>query len=348
MNSDKIKLTLVWLGSPVNEKVKASIHNWACQPNLEIETVTESVFPKNFNERLLQEDAPWAQVADVVRITGFEQSAGWYSDIDSLPGLRDLPRPSKTVFFRTDSRILGNGFFYFDGNKDFYHLWISEISEGLKNLKFDVSQATGPGALTRAVYLYSFDFGRESSRNHIALGHWREFKHWPSQLAPTDRQLRTLCFLSGKLNTHIADASWTKVEKAKRRGARKLAGQVIWLARNSRFEYLAEFLRLLFQRRVEPQDLLKSLFWRSLAVEQIQEKDASPGYLDHMLIYRAENLDEARHLVSTLDVVFISTNASDVREKLIFAGWIPLPPKRSGPAVLSRPKLRKIMSDFKS
>jgi len=340
-----MKVFLVWLGSPVNQQVTNALKNWKKQESLAVDLVTQIDFPKGLNSNLLGQNAPWAQVADAVRLTPFQMEKGWYADIDCEPGSDTLPLPSSTVFFRTDSRVLGNGFFYLDGNAEFLELWIDQINKGLANPSLTVAEASGPGALTRAIHLYAYDVGVRQSRQKISLGHWGAFRHWPAHLAPSSKHQKFFKFFLGQLSTHVAEASWMDERVSKPDGLKKLISQAIWLGRNSNFELIFELFRMAALRKINLSYFVNPLFWNALKAIQIGDIDSN-GIKDSLKQQvEARTTNEARELVGRLEVIFIRSKDPLVLTRLALAGWTHLG-TRGESTLFSRPRLSKIMGTF--
>ena len=337
---ESLDLHLVWVGSPPNENVEESVANWSNGGNLNVILHTDFQYPSGITDKSFKKNAPLAQHADAIRLLPFKNASGWYADIDCFPGKKKLTRPQKSVFFRTDSRVLGNCFFYLSDNPEFYSLWAQEISKGLSLRNKDAAQTTGPGALTRAVYLYAFEFGLVKTRNDLALGSWQDFRHWPKQLSPRTKDGQIPGLFAGKLCTHIGESSWQKKEGVVP-GIGLMVRQIIWFSRNSSLAFLLETIRALILGKIKFMDILSKHRFHHLQVipipyldqEKIIWKNASP----------AKNEEQIRYLIGDLDVSTISTSAPTLIELLEKAGWKKIISDRSE-VVFARPRLEKLLS----
>jgi hypothetical protein len=343
-----MKLHLVWLGSAPTENVLRSKNNWNKQVNLDVEIATEFRFPETFVPSSIPKSAPWAQFADIVRLTPFEESSGWYADIDCEPGQSPLTNPVKSVFFRTNSRVLGNGFFYMQHNPALYTIWLNEIKSGLRNPNITVGEATGPGALTRSVYLYAFDYGAEKSRQDLALGSWKQFRHWPSHLVPGATGKRLLPFTNGKLATHFADGSWVKVKHSRVSAPKRLLRQMVWQIRNSILSIFSETVRAILRRKINPNDLFNPYIRAALRSAQIIFLDTWKGSrTDPIQAQEAHKLEAVRQLVANLDCLLISTSNTEAQALLKRSNWAKIDAVQQS-SVFARPPLKMIMDGYSS
>ena len=221
---------MVWLGSKPNKKILDSVNTWKKTTGMKVDLITKITAPNPIEKSELKLARSWAQTADIVRLSPFEISSGWYLDIDCSPGKKKLPEVTKTTFFLTDSRTIGNGVFYFNSQKSLMDIWIQQLKKGLGDTSRPISDCTGPGALTRAIYLYAFDFGGEECAKNINLGRNSDFHHWPIHLVPGSSLLKRLA--RGRYITHFADASWVELAGPKPNlDPLKTLRQFLWLIR---------------------------------------------------------------------------------------------------------------------
>ena len=333
---------MVWVGSETPKTVEQSIKNWEAQPGVSVHLQTDTENRNQWIDLKQLEGRPWAQIADVVRLYPFNEKSGWYMDVDCQPGYEFFGNLEKTTLFRTEPNSLANGIFYFTSNSDFLSTWKSQITFGLDQENTPVSSATGPGALTRTVYLYSYNFGVSRSKKDLQLAKFQHFTNWPTHFVGSAAFIPKR-WREGKVATHYSNASWDDNQTRPTVGVVNFAKACIWRLRNSPIGPVVDYLRFAVTSRMRlKQKLSWPTFLAGMSVENSVMSNAS-SLKD--LVGLAESDSEVRQVVIDLKKAFIKCDSPEVRGKLVLAGWKKKRLPHLG-EVWVRPTLRGLLDSF--
>jgi hypothetical protein len=335
----RTKLFFVWLGSSPTAAVMKTVSLWHNQPKLDIELITDNSETKNWLNSEILSGRHWAQVADVVRLSPFETYSGWYMDVDCNPGRSQLISFAKTTFFRTEPNLLANGIFFFRENPDFLECWKAEVLSGLTMRNLSVAECTGPGALTRAVYLYSIKQGLLKSSTDLNLAPFSLFLHWPAQfnsvLAWLPKFLR-----EGQMATHYANASWAEPSERLKSGPTSLTRAILWKLRNSQVGPVFDYARFLL---ISKMPLLERLSKASLyASNRLTSQNVSEVTRLNDLVSCVSSQSELIAAVVNLKKAFIKYDGEVNLVALRNGGWHERQLKFIG-KVWVRPSLSQIL-----
>jgi len=315
----------------------ASVSRWQQSNPLAVELITKVRLPSSIKLTEFKRSNSFAQQADVIRLSPFENSDGWYVDIDCIPSKNPLHTPSRTTLFLTDSRTVGNQLFFWKVNEAFMNIWINEIKAGLQSDNPVASDSTGPGALTRAIYAYSFIAGADETKHKVELSKSGKMRHWPAHLVPASEIGKRL--LKGSLATHFADASWVTKKNEKSRFFMKLTQQLAWLVRNSDWGWPAEVLRLLLKKKLRLRQLLDKETRHVTKVAPIAYLESTSC---NKTISQSSSVQETIEFVRDLEISFIKTTCAISSTKLLASGWLPFIDKE-GITIFGRPTLKSLV-----
>jgi hypothetical protein len=335
----KVILNMIWIGSAPPHQVQENAKKWANQENLQVNLITDETRPTSWISEIELTGRPWAQIADVIRIEPFAHVSGWYMDVDCEPGTVPLSTPSKTTFFRTEPNSLANGIFYINQNSAFLNTWKNQIYAGLSLVGGTVASQTGPGALTRAVYMFSFEQGLKKSRDELALASFKEFIHWPIQFKHVTRHLPNF-LRNGSIATHFADASWDVEEPDRSTFLKTFISALLWRLRNSMFSNIFEYLRFLWLSKLPMKDRFSSVCL-SAASRMPNGKLSTVQDLNELVI-RVNSETELLAAVEDLEKPFVTGIQGQSVSKMQAAGWSSKQLRGLG-EVWVRPKLQDIL-----
>jgi hypothetical protein len=319
--------------------VLETIERWESDPQIEVSLISDSSSTEAWVNSSLLKDRPWAQVADVLRMAPFDKNSGWYMDVDCEPGKTPLTNLDKTTLFRTEPNSLANGIFYYRDNPDFLKCWKLQIELGLGMQGLSVAECTGPGALTRSVYLYALENGVLRSRKELTLGEFQFFLHWPSQFIKVISSLPRF-MREGKYATHFALASWDEPAESTQLGSLVVLKALLWRLRNSKLGPFFNYTRFLFASELKYKDKM-GLAGIYAATRGSSDALAEVKTISELLedVTTQSGLTQA---VSNLKVVFIRCEDVQSALRLKGGGW-EMKRIRSLGRVWVRPSLSSIM-----
>jgi mannosyltransferase OCH1-like enzyme len=317
LNTKPIIINFVWVGSKPSEEIYKTVDLWRDVANHVTRLHTSySAKGKWYSEATLN-GRHWAQIADVIRLDAFSKDSGWYADVDCQPGYFELVNLTKPTFFRTEPNLLGNGFFFMNKNSKFLSCWQEEILAGLTMTDCTIAEATGPGALTRAVYIYAINNGIQTTRNDLHLADYNFFLHWPAQFKEILGHLPARVS-RGKYATHIANASWD-LSAYEASPKFSLIKGIIWRLRNSQLDFWLGYLRFMATSRLKLQQRLTKT--ACLAVSSL-----SAGNLRNTtdlveLVQHVKSQDDLKLAVADLGKAFVVCNDPFLIKQLEHSGW---------------------------
>ncbi len=317
-NLNNLELKMVWVGSKPPQHVIDSVASWSSQSQLNVCLITEVRRNLLWFDPKLISNRPWAQVADAIRLAELSTTPGWYMDVDCEPGTVELSTPPVTTLFRTEPNVLANGIFYLDANKDFSDIWKNEILRGLKTKGQVLAEATGPGALTRAVYVYNYRFGLERSRLDLHLASFEYFIHWPIQFLAIAKSLPRF-LIQGKIATHFGLASWDETESELDFKISNLAKVLFWRIRNSRKNRLVNFLRFLASTHMTWAERLTRAAYRSTWILQASHVASANRLSD--LVIKISSTSELVQGIEDLRYSYLDLDPQVNSRLLEAAGW---------------------------
>ena len=332
-----VNLNFIWLGSDLPEDVSKNISSWEKNPEYEVNIINDYEAPEWVGDISL-EGRPWAQVADVVRLAPFVESQGWYLDVDCQPGRISLSNLDRTTLFRTEPNSLANGIFFWNGDFEFMECWREQICLGL-NSNQSVAIATGPGALTRAVYVHALRYGVRQTRKTVSLGKYKYFVHWPAQFHKVTKWIPAR-FRFGLFATHFANGSWDSEKLESKKTLEFLSKAVLWRLRNSSVGLVLESMRQALGSGVPLREKI-CLFVLGLVSNSSNIHPSNIRSINSLSaeVSGSEGLKDA---VQDLSKIFIISTNRECSSDLKSAGW---KQRRLAPGVRAwvRPPLSKIL-----
>ena len=335
-----MSLHLIWLGSEPSAEKLSAVSRWQNKFGDNVKLWTEKDLPN-------LPDGPWrnpafhpAQRADLLRVSLLSWFGGWYADIDCQPGTTQLPQPNHVLLAREDTRQFINCLFYAPKEAQFLKYWVEELELSLQeNHRTSIAEATGPGALTRALHAYALDFGAQHLQTEIKYLAWKDFRHWPQSVTGPSNADR---LPSARFASHIAEASWISDSENKAESSRLALW--VWKMRHGRFADVSEFVRIalknpdLAQASIQSKALRKALYHSSL-------DSINKGLIEAIEPIEVESVSDLKAIARRDSVAVIQTESSEVSKKLHLAGWEKL---SSAPQLWFRPRPTSLMNEYNS
>ncbi|MEI6648430.1 MAG: hypothetical protein WCO08_02190 [Actinomycetes bacterium] len=307
-------LHMIWLGPPVPDSVAESVSLW------------RKIFPgvvKLWKEEDLSRlpKGPWsnqdlhpAQRADYLRVFLVYKFGGWYSDVDCRPGKVALPPADRVRLAREDGRRFINCLFCGPKKHPFMLHWLRELGlSSIESAHDSIPEKSGPFAISRALYSYSFSKVAVDNAYNIYVLPWTAFTHLPGNLFFKSGSIPFF----GKYALHFGESTWSA--STKRVTNLVLIKRFFYLLRHSSMEPIFEVLRLLVTRKVPKR---KSLPWRPflrgvLSSDLSYIQQVSTSYSSEDLLEMSE-VDIARNL--NLQILELSQNKL-LAKTLKNSGW---------------------------
>jgi len=261
----------------------------------------------------ISESWPRAMQVDLLRVLAVNKFGGWYVDADTNPLNKLFPELDKVFLVREDGKRFWNGFFYAPKNHPFLIFWLNEILVSIGEQwphKGNVSEITGPHALSRALYAYASAVGVDKCREEIVVAPWRfvTFRKQRKHLSFIQDLLR-----KGSMLEHYGEATWVENHSTKKESF----GDSMYLLRQSPLSSILDLFRLVIKNpRKFPKNKTEYKILRNLDNSLLDLKE--PWEVHRKRIASHNHLESS---MRDLRIGVFIINDPLLSEKLLFAGW---------------------------
>ena len=325
---------LFWLGEDEPFWVSQNLKAWRMKYFRELNFWSDRNILDQGWDRQISKSWPKAMQVDYLRVLAVSKFGGWYVDADTTPLRRMFPQVDKVLLVREDGKRLWNGFFYAPSNHRFMIFWQNEIMKSIREKwpnNRNVSEISGPLALTRTLYTYALAVGVDKCRKEIALAPWNFVL-----FRKTNKCVSLFQNLYGKssLLEHFGKATWLKNHFENK----SFIGDFTFLLRQSPLSSSLDFIRNIMKHpRKFPKNTIEYKILRNL--------DNSVFDLDEPWEVHQERITSMSSLEDSMRNLKIGVFLIDdpsLSERLLFAGW-----KEIEKGKWMRPRKTELISKFK-
>jgi len=256
---------------------------------------------------------PSVMKVDLLRVLAIQKYGGWYVDADTVPLNDQMIDFGKLVLSREDGRRYWNGCFFSPSKHPFLEIWQNEILNSIAEMWpeiDDIARISGPHALSRAIYLYAFDFGLHSALRSIMQLPWGKIRFGDS---PVLKFFWLRIYYRRSFLQHQSLATWKSTHI---KSPNSFALRMYRLRQSPLATPLDLARQLLRNRHRSPRS---GVHWTLLKVMDNEVLDG-PGTWD-LFYVKAKSYGELRSAVRDTTKGIINLEDIFLAKKLKAAGW---------------------------
>ena len=312
----------IWIGTLIEKETLKNIEDWKSKFPGTLKLWVDSDLELLPAGLWADSSLPPAQRADYLRVWVIYHFGGWYIDADCKPGRVPLIHSDKILFAREDSRRFTNCFFFAPANSKFLLHWNDELIRSrteISSPNSDVSNISGPGALSRALYTYLIKEDLEEFSSFAQYLGWSKFTHLPGNLFKKEKPI----LFYGNYALHFGKSSWNPESKLEYSSHLVLwMKQMLYLLRHSNAAVISDFIRCLYLWRMKIQNRNCIVLPRTILFRILKNVDLT--YLN-----RFESLDmdlddrkmELGEIVRRLEIMVVKTRLCSNATTLSLLKW---------------------------